>query len=102
MAMRRIQHMVVVQFKMPGAAAKIEPLFQALRELPKVIPGILHFSGGPYSSPEGLNQGFTHGFLFTFADAKARDNYLTHPEHERLLKEYLPHLANVLAFDFEE
>ena len=100
--MRKVQHMVVVQFKMPEAATKIAPLFAALRELPKRIEGILHFGGGPYASPEGRNQGFTHGFLFTFADAKSRDNYLTHPEHERLLAEYLPYLANVLVFDFEE
>ena len=52
---------------------KVGPLFAALGELPKRIPGILHFSGGPYASPEGLNQGFTHGFLFTFEGAKARD-----------------------------
>ena len=100
--MRKVQHMVVVQFKSPGGAAKADSLFAALKELPKRIPGIMYFSGGPYASREGLNQGFTHGFLFTFADAKARDNYLTHPEHQRLLEEYLPHLANVLAFDFEE
>src|SRR5437867_12471144 len=100
--MRKVQHMVMVKLKAPAGTAKIEPLFAALAQLPKHIPGILHFSGGPYASPEGLNQGFTHGFLFTFESAKARDTYLTHPAHEQVLHDYLPIVENVLAFDFEE
>ena len=94
--------MVIVKFKIPGGEAKIGPLFAALAELPKRIPGILHFSGGPYASPEGLNQGFTHGFLFTFESAGARDRYLSHPEHQKLVQEFIPFLESVLAFDFEE
>lgn len=100
--MRKVQHMVMVKFKTPGGDVKAGPLFAALAELPRHIPGILHYSGGPYASPEGLNQGYTHGFLFTFASAKARDTYLTHPEHQKLVEEFLPFLEAVLAFDFEE
>src|SRR5437764_9306685 len=99
--MRKVQHMVVVKFK-PGAEAKIALVCDALRQVAKRIPGIVHFSGGPYASPEGLNQGFTHGFLFTFESASARDVYLTHPVHQKLVGEFLPVLEAVLAFDFEE
>ena len=97
-----IQHMVVVKFKPGTSQATIDALFAALKELPSEIPGILHHSGGPYNSPEGLNQGFTHGFLFTFASAAARDAYLTHAAHERVLHDYLPIVQSVLAFDFVE
>jgi hypothetical protein len=100
-AMRKVQHMVMVKFK-PVGAGKVGPLFAALGQLSRTIPGILHFSGGPYASPEGLNQGFTHGFLFTFESAKARDAYLVHPDHQKVVAEFLPILENVLAFDFEE
>ena len=66
------------------------------------MPGMLHCAGGPYSSPEGMNQGFTHGLLVTFSDAAARNHYLTHPDHERIKREFLPLVDNAVAFDFEE
>lgn len=100
--MRKVQHMVVVKFKGAAGEAQAGPLLAALAELPRQIPGILHYSGGPYASPEGLNQGYTHGFLFTFESAKARDAYLTHPQHQKVVSEFLPLLDSVLAFDFEE
>jgi hypothetical protein len=38
----------------------------------------------------------------TFADAGARDVYLTHPEHEKVKSEFLPLVEAAVAFDFEE
>jgi len=99
---KKVQHMVVLQFKKGVPAEKIAELFGELARLRQVIPGIEHFSGGPYASQEGLHQGFTHGFLMTFRDAESRDRYLPHPEHERVKQAILPHIDNVLAFDFEE
>jgi hypothetical protein len=97
-----IHHLVVVKFQPNTPPATVTGLFAALARLPSVIPGILHYAGGPYSSPEGLNQGFTHGFLMSFVSAAARDTYLTHPEHEQLKRDFLPSVENVVAFDFEE
>jgi Stress responsive A/B Barrel Domain len=99
---KRVQHMVVVKFRPGVPEATIAGLFAELGELRQVIPGIEHFAWGPYSSPEGLNGGFTHGFLMTFRDAAARDGYLPHPEHERVKQLVLPHVEGVVAFDFEE
>ena len=69
------------------------------------VPGLLSFAGGPYSSPEGLNKGYSHAFHMTFADAEARDAYLPHPEHEKVKRVALAQLAGgidgVVAFDFE-
>ena len=100
--MPSVQHMVVVKFK-PGTEPGVaERLFAALARLQRILPGIEYVRGGPYASPEGLNQGFTHGFLVTFRDAATRDNYLTHPEHEALKADILPAVEQVIAFDFEE
>jgi hypothetical protein len=93
--------MVLVKFKPAASRETIAGLFAELGKLPEVIPGIEHFSWGPYSSPEGLHGGFTHGFLMTFRDAAARDGYLPHPEHERVKQMILPHVEGVIAFDFE-
>lgn len=98
--MKKIHHIVLVKF----AAAKMQrapELLDALEKLRKIMPGFLALSGGPYSSPEGLNLGYTHGYLMTFANAHARNEYLTHPEHEKLKSEFLPDLEGVVAFDYE-
>ena len=64
----------------PGGVA------EALNELAALVgrvPGLLDFSGGANNSPESKAQGFTHGFVMTFADAASRDAYLPHPAHEK-------------------
>ncbi len=99
--MSQIQHMVLVKIKPEVTPEKITELFNQLAELQQLIPGITYFSGGPYSSSEGLNQGYTHGFLMTFESVDARDAYLPHPEHERVKATLLPCIDGVIAFDFE-
>jgi hypothetical protein len=99
--MARVQHIVLLRFK-PDAANRAVPLFGALAALRQRLPGFLEFSAGTYRSPEGLNRGFTHGCLMTFADTAARDYYLSHPDHEAVKAEFLPSVADVIAFDFEE
>ena len=99
--MAHVHHMVLLKMK-PGKAERTRELFPALAELKRRIPGIVHFSGGAYRSPEGLNQGYTHGFLMTFTDAAARDHYLTHPDHEQVKQTFLPDVESVIAFDYEE
>ncbi len=98
--MKKIYHLVLVKF--PATKAhRMADLVVALEKLRKLVPGFVSCTGGPYASPEGLNQGYTHGFVMTFTDAGARDTYLTHPEHDKLKAAFLPDLEGVVAFDFE-
>ena len=99
--MPTVQHMVVVKFKPDVSQGKIDELFAKLYDFWHMMSGLTYFAGGPYSSPEGLNQGYTHGFLVTFNGPAARDAYLKHPEHQRIVALILPTLDGVLAFDFE-
>lgn len=99
--MPAIQHLVLLKFKADIADEKIGELFGQLEGLTQLIEGITSFAGGPYSSHEGLNQGYTHGFSMTFESAAARDAYLPHPEHERVKGAILPCIEGVVAFDFE-
>jgi len=100
--MSRVHHMALLRFKPTATEEKVQALWTALAVLKQKLPGILYFAAGPYASPEGLNQGFTHGFLMTFVDAAARDSYLVHPEHERVKENFLPFVENVVVFDFAE
>lgn len=103
--MPQIKHAVLMKFKASTSPQKVDEIFDALRKLRQVIPGLLDFSGGPYSSPEGLHQGFTHGFVMTFTDAASRDGYIPHPEHEKVKDLLVPELqggiSGVIAFDWE-
>ncbi len=100
--MTKIQHMVLFDFKPDTTESTINGIFEELAGLQSLCPGITHFAGGAYSSPEGMNGSFTHGFLMTFDCAENRDIYLPHPEHERVKALIVPHLENVIAFDCED
>ncbi|MFE1744136.1 Dabb family protein [Coleofasciculus sp. H7-2] len=99
--MPQIQHMVLLKFKPEITPEKIADLLSQLGELQQLIPGITYYAGGAYSSHEGLNQGYNHGFLMTFESADARDAYLPHPEHERVKSAILECLDDAIIFDFE-
>ncbi len=100
-----IHHMVLLKIRPDVPKRKIDEVFRALAELKSKVPGLLSFAGGPYSSPEGLNKGYTHGFCMAFKDGTARDVYLPHPEHEKVKEAVLGILAGgidgVVGFDFE-
>lgn len=104
--MPRFKHVVLVRLKPETTPAKISEIFQTLGNLRDRIPGLLDFTHGPYSSPEGLNQGFTHGFIMTFASEAARNDYLAHPEHDAVKNLIIPWLDGglngVVAFDWQE
>ena len=77
-----VRHVVVFRFKPDASAEKIRQVTEALVALKDKIPGILGMEHGVNNSPEKLNQGFTHVFQVTFANAAARDAYLPHPAHK--------------------
>ena len=77
-----VRHVVVFRFKPDASAEKIRQVTEALVALKDKIPGILAMEHGVNNSPEKLNQGFTHVFQVTFANAAARDAYLPHPAHK--------------------
>ncbi len=100
-----ITHMVLLELRPDVPQSEIDGIFADLAGLSGTIDGITSFAGGPYSSPEGMQRGFTHGFCMTFESAAARDAYLPHPAHEvvkaRVVKALQGGVAGALAFDFE-
>ncbi len=102
--MPQVKHAVLLRFKPEISDSQARALLAAVGGLQHKIPGILDFSGGAYSSPEGFNKGFTHGFVMTFVDEKSRDDYLPHPEHEVVKEQILAALDGgtdgVVAFDW--
>jgi len=75
------RHIVLVKVKLGTPDSQVAEAFDALAALKAVVPGLLSFSAGPNTSPEGRTLGFTHGFVMDFQDEAARDAYLPHPRH---------------------
>jgi Stress responsive A/B Barrel Domain len=76
-----IRHCVLVRFK-PDADVTL--IFAELRALANKIDGIISITAGADNSPEGLQRGHSHGFTVDFRDAKSRDAYLPHSEHQKV------------------
>lgn len=80
---KTVRHIVVFKYKTSATEAEIKQLTEAFSALKNKIPGIVSFESGVNNSPEKMNKGFTHIYQITFKDAKARDQYLPHPEHKK-------------------
>jgi len=97
-----IDHIVLLRWQPGASEAAREAAATALAALPSKVSGIVRYTAGAQSSPEGKSHGYDWGFVMTFTDAAARDTYLPHPEHQRVVAEMLaPIVADVLAFEFE-
>jgi hypothetical protein len=99
--MSKVKHIGLVKFKEGTSDEQINNLFDQLLDLSESVDGIEDYVSGPNSSPEGLNQGFAHGFVMTFTDAAARDAYLAHPEHQKVKDTFLPLIDSIVILDFE-
>ncbi len=99
--MAKIKHIALVKFKADTTAEQKQMFSDQILDLTETVAGIEDYVSGDNCSPEGMNQGFNHGFVMTFSDAAARDAYLSHPEHERVKALVMPLIESVLVFDFE-
>ena len=97
---KEIQHVVCFKFKEDATEAQIKKVEKAFADLKKKIPEIKGLEWGVNNSPEGLNKGFTHCFILSFADEKARDAYLPHPDHKAFGEILKPILDDVFVIDF--
>ena len=98
-----IHHIVLFKFKKGTSSEQIETLSKELTILKNKIKGIAHYSWGPSISIEHFEKGYTHGFIMTFIDKPARDNYVPHPLHKELVTKFVDPICEYgLVFDIEE
>ena len=98
--MPQVKHYGCFEFTDETSEEQIAACFTAMDSMVGRIPGLLDFHYGPYDSAEGLNDGFTHGFIMTFESPQARDSYLPHPIHEEVKDIVVPQLKRFVVFDF--
>ena len=95
-----LRHIVLFKFKDEVTKDQVQEVADAFAALPKKIKEIADFEWGLENSPEGLAQGFTHGFLVTFNSDDDRKAYLPHPEHQKFVELVGPRVEKVLVFDY--
>lgn len=78
-----IRHCVFIRFKASVSDAERASILSDIAALKPIVPGYLAIDIGPNVSPEGLGRGYSGGFIIDFADAAARDGYISHPDHEK-------------------
>ena len=95
-----LRHAVFFKFKDESSKEDVQGVVDAFRELPSKIPEIIDFQWGVNNSPEDFDDGFTHCFLLTFADAAGRQVYLPHDAHKAFGDVLRPHKDGVFVIDY--
>lgn len=96
----RVHHLVFFKFKPDAPKEKIDEVNAAFAQLPRRIAGLLSFQAGPNNLDGDRNKGFSHGYLLTFVNDRARDDYIVHPAHKEFVNLVGPVLAEPLVVDF--
>ncbi len=79
-----ITHCVFIRYRAEANDGTRDDIYKALHALRPRVPGLTNIVIAANSSPEGLDKGFSEGFIVTFRDAKARDAYLADSEHAKV------------------
>lgn len=95
-----IEHIVLFRFKDEISAAAKKTIADELLALKSKIPTIKDISMGPNFADR--NKGYEYGLVVRFEDRQGLDSYQVHPEHQRVVHEFVrPALADILALDYE-
>jgi hypothetical protein len=96
-----LRHVVLFGFGKAQSRAAIAEVVRRFAELKALVPSVDDFEWGENSSPEGLDNGHSHVFLLTFANAQARDAYLVHPDHAAFANWVQPFVSSVTVLDYQ-
>lgn len=94
------RHVVLFKFKDSATPEQVQHLENEFIALAKKIDTVEAFEWGTNVSPEGLNDGFTHCFLVSFANKAGLEAYLPHPEHQAFVGQLKPLLDKVCVVDY--
>ena len=94
-----IDHIVLLRFGAEVSPEEIAVLRRDLQALEGTIEGVEAVRWGASTSPEGLERGYTHGFVMRLRDDAARRVYLPHPAHAAVAERIRQLCDDVLVFD---
>lgn len=96
-----VKHIVLMKRKAETTDAEMDALMVALAGLKDTFDTIVDYSGGAEISGSERAMGYTHGFAMTFISPEAVNEYLPHPEHQKVAAQVRALNDAILAFDYE-
>ena len=95
-----VEHIVLFWWTAEASQEAMDSAVTELRKLKGKIPGIVDLSCGANFSDRA--KGYTHGLVVRFTDRSALAGYGPHPEHQRVVQNFInPIRAETLALDYE-
>lgn len=74
-------HMVLIKVLPNVSEGTMDLIFEDLRKIRSVVPGIGVIVAGRSNSPEHMERGYTHGFTIEMDSYDILESYQSHPEH---------------------
>ncbi len=85
-----IEHIVLFRLNRNTTKEQIQVITGALLKMADEIPGILDISAGSnIKNSEDLNRKYNYGLIVRFTNEESLNAYISHPSHQRVVKEYL-------------
>jgi hypothetical protein len=97
-----VRHLLLARIREGTPPEALQAAMAGFRDIARKVEGVLAFEHGANNSPEGANRGFNYVVSLTFANPRARDAYLPHAEHIKLVHQIgaLGMVEDMLAFDY--
>ena len=95
-----LRHVVCFQFKNEISEEAKAQAIKIFADLKGKIPEIKKFEGGKNINTNGQSKGLTHCFVLTFESEAARDIYLPHPEHMKVVEKNKPLFNDLMVIDY--
>ena len=74
-----IRHIVLLKLRNDLSNEQVEGVFGGIDDMMARVPGVLHYSRGPYDSHIDLNRGYNYGLTMDFDTIDHRDAYHADP-----------------------
>jgi hypothetical protein len=96
-----VVHVVLVRWEPEVGTATLKELTELASDLPNRITGVLDVHCGPNTSPEGLAGEFEWALIVSFSSSSARDDYLSHPDHQPVSQLISRFAEQIIVFDVD-
>jgi len=100
MKIHMITHIVLLQPKAATTAEELATFLDHVRDLQKIIPGIIAISAGKNHSP--YHSVYTHGIIMRFVDEAHLQAHHPHPAHLAVVEELDRLCESSIDFDLPE
>lgn len=95
-----ITHVVLLQPRAATTAAELATFLDHVRDLQKLVPGIIAISAGKNHSP--YSSVYTHGVIMRFVDEEHLQAHHPHPAHVAVVEELDRLCESSIDFDLPE